>query len=338
MRRLIIISLVLLLCAVSYGVPRTDARDSRADIERKVDGLGGAGRGNSWYIFSGAIGNATGDSWTNACLTIEAATVLAAASSTGGVYDTLHVGEGHNEGLTAADGVDLDVVGLHLKGYGRGTAMPTLDYDLALGEFAIGAANVRVENIRFRPSANVVSAAIDIEAGGDNAEIIGCFFGLAETVTDEFDSAIVVATGADDVYIADCHFTAGAQGAIEAIRIGTVSGPIIERNRIIGDYSIANVAGYGIAVACFIENNLLFNGTMGGDGEINAVAALVMSNDSSGLVADNRIVSATASALLMRVGDDMVFINNMMTATDGDEFSGGIESGGASVTISQSQD
>ncbi|MHC4215830.1 MAG: hypothetical protein ACYSWP_20975, partial [Planctomycetota bacterium] len=72
--------------------------------------------------------------------------------------------------------------------------------------------------------------------------------------------------------------------------------------------------------------------------EINTVAVLSFANSSSGLIADNRFVANTGTGLLARVADDMTFINNFLTNTDGDEFSGAIESGAASITASPAND
>ena len=76
----------------------------------------------------------------------------------------------------------------------------------------------------------------------------------------------------------------------------------------------------------------MFNGTMGGDGEIGALEVLEAADDTGGFVADNRIVSDVATGLLMRVADDMVFMNNYISDTDGDEFSGTTEDTAASIT------
>ena len=76
----------------------------------------------------------------------------------------------------------------------------------------------------------------------------------------------------------------------------------------------------------------MFNGTMGGDGEIGEVEVLEAADDTGGFVADNRIVSDVATGLLMRVADDMVFMNNYISDTDGDEFSGTKEDDAASIT------
>ncbi|KKL04139.1 hypothetical protein LCGC14_2619050, partial [marine sediment metagenome] len=169
---------------------------------------------------------------------------------------------------------------------------------------------------------------------GDNCEVINNDFRDEGDAlgTDEFNAAISVAGGADNALVKGCTFRAGAAGAVQAIYITAVSGFEASGNDIIGDYSRAcivgrfNVAGDS-ADDVIIRRNLLFQGTMGGDGEINAVAVIDMSDGTSGYISNNEIVSDVATALLMRVADDMVFMNNFVSDTDGDEFSGSPEFG-----------
>ena len=115
--------------------------------------------------------------------------------------------------------------------------------------------------------------------------------------------------------------------------MASISGAMISNNLIYGDYSTGCIANVGAASQIIIQNNTLYNGHMIGDGDINAIKVLAMAEGTGGLVMDNRFISDVQTALLSRTGDDMVFINNMMIDTDGDEFSGGLESGGSSVTI-----
>lgn len=245
--------------------------------------------------------------------------------------DTIYFLQGHNEALTSADGFDIDVAGVTVIGIGNGSLKPTFDYDNAAGEIVIGAANVTIKNIRCRVSANATIKAIDIETAGNYATISGCDFGWAETATDEFASAIIVA--ANDVTVENCVFRGGGQAAVSAISVPAAQDNLMIRGNLIhGDYSTACISAVGVITESMIIGNIIFNGTMGGDGELNTEPAIEVADTSSGFVADNRIVSDVATALLMRVADDMVFMNNFVSDTDGDEFSGTTEDTGASVT------
>ena len=104
--------------------------------------------------------------------------------------DVIYVAPGHNEGISAAAGIDVDVIGVKVIGLGDGSLKPTFDFDDTAASFAIGASNVTLQNLRFRASANAITVGLDIEAAAESAQIRGCEFGYAETATDEFAIAL----------------------------------------------------------------------------------------------------------------------------------------------------
>lgn len=293
-----------------------------------LPGTGSVGTGQVFYVDSGVGDDTyTGKRLATATATLDAAVALCTANR----GDIIYVMQGHNEALTGADDVDLDVAGITVIGLGRGSLKPTFDYDNAAGEFVIGAANVTVSNLRFRVSENAVTKAIDIETAGNYATIQGCEFGYAETATNEFATGIIV--GANDVSVLDCYMSAGGQAAVSAVSVPAAQDHLVLKgNWFFGDYSTAVFSGVGVVTESVIANNILFNGTMGGDGELNSEPAIEVADGSSGFVLDNRIVSDVATGLLMRVADDMVFMNNFISDTDGDEFSGTTEDTAASIT------
>jgi len=302
-------------------------RDLVDEINDEISGSAYLGTGKRFYVDSsvGADTN-TGTKPEWAMATINGAIGLCTADR----GDEIVVLQGHNTAITGADGVDCDISGITITGLGNGTLKPTLDYDHANGEFVIGAGNVTIKNLRFRVSANAVTKAIDIETAGLNAHIIGCEFGYAETSTDEFASAIIVA--ANDVTISGCTFRAGGQAAVSAISVPAAQDNlVIEYCKMFGDYSTAVFSGVGVVTEFELAYNVLFNGTMSGDGELHSEPAIEVANDSSGFVHDNRIVSDVATGILMRVADDVCFMNNFILDTDGDEFSGTKEDSAASI-------
>ena len=333
------ICLVLLIYSIAYATPigaentklggytgpvngYAQADNVKSSLDLLHQKMLGVGNGSVWYVDSGVDGTA-GDSWSTAVGTVEEAVALASAD------DTVLIAQGHNEALAAA-GWDADKAGMQFIGFGTGSNKPTFDFDTSTATAccSIGAENVTFKNLRFRISANKVSYGIDVEAGGDGAQIIDCDFGFAETAgTDEFSVGINVTSAAHNVRIAGLYMDGGYGDAINGIYVGTVSGFILEDSTISGDFSTACVNNVGASDTIFIRRNTLINGTMGGDGEINSVAAISMADGSGGFINDNRIVSDVATALLMRVADDMIFMNNYVSDTDGDEFSGSRESG-----------
>jgi hypothetical protein len=332
MRKLFTFCLILLLCASSaYGIPRSDARDTRNDILRQIEALQGIGNGNVWYVDSDASGAATGKSWTDAVVTVEAAVGLASAD------DTVYISQGHNEAVVSGSW-DADKAGMRFIGFGDNANKPRFDFDSIMSSagVSIGAPNVRFENLRFVVSANKVSTCIDIEATGDGAQIIDCDIGWAEdAAVDEFSVGINVTTAAHDVYIKRLHMEAHGAEAINGIYVGTVSGFVIEDSTITGDYSTACLNNVGASRNIIARRNLFVNGILQGDGGLNAVAAISMADSTGGIFLDNRIACATPTAILMRVADDMIFMNNWITATDGDEFGASLESGWMGTSVSE---
>ena len=297
------------------------------DIENMALVGGALGPGAKvFYVDSGRGASGDGTSWSRAFITLDEA--FASGKATADRGDYVLMAPGHNEGISTAGAIDIDVAGVTVRGIGNGSLMPTIDYDAGAATMVIGAANVRIENIRLRTSANAVSAAIRVEAAGDNYVIAGCEFGYAESAGDEFRVGVLLDAGADDGYIVGNLFKAGANSASSAVLLSAVSSVWIEDNFMYGDYIAAVVSGTtNISDNVIIKNNTIFQGTMGGDGEINTIAAIRLLEGSGGFIANNDIVSDVTTAVLMVVADDMVRFANKVSDTDGDEFSGSWEAG-----------
>ena len=336
----------LLLIMATYAISATihdnptaywwtgNVDDTALNWARNVDNMvmGGKGTGKMFYVDSGVANEGNGTSWTSARDTLDEAVGLCTASR----GDFIFVAQGHNEALTAADGVDCDIAGITIIGVGNGTLMPTFDYDLAAGEFVIGAANVTIQNLRFRAGTSTITKAIDVEAAGDDFKIIGCEFGWAEAATDEFSSAIIVADTANYGLIEGCTMRAGGQAAVQAIHLDAdILGITIKNNTIWGDYSVACIKGDEASDDIIIIDNIMVNGTMGGDGELNDQPTIELADSTAGFIAGNRMAADVATNhLAMTVADDVVFIENFTSDDDGDEFEGSQRSGTASVTAS----
>lgn len=317
----IVISAVWLVSAVQ-AIPRNAERVAHALINAQIAARFGCS-GNVFFVDS-AVGGTEGTSWGTAVATWNEGIALCTANNN----DLILGAAGHSEDLTANDGVDCDVAGIKIVGLGSGGLMSKVVYTNAAGEWVIGAADITIENIQFVTSVTAVVSGLSVEAAGDDFRIIGCRFGFPETVgTDEFNYTISLEAGADRGLIKDCYINNGAGTSVCAIWLNAVSGLTVENTFIQGDYSSGCISGFGASDDIVLMRNTFFNGTMGGDNEINTVRALGFVDGTSGYIADNRIISDVATALLMRIGDDMVFMNNIVSDTDGDEFSGSIESG-----------
>jgi hypothetical protein len=228
--------------------------------------------------------------------------------------DLIYVMPGHNEALTAANAIDVDVAGVSIVGIGAGSNRPTFDYDNSAGELVIGAAGVLVENLRFRSSVTAVVNAINIEAAGDEFTIRKCDFideGDAGG-TDEFNDAIIVEAGANRGTIEDNYFDARAAGAVSAIELnGAVLGITIRNNKIMGDYSTANIRGdTTLSEEVIIEDNLLWNGVTSG---LNALPVISLLSGTVGIIRNNTLACNVERVAASVVADGMFMYNNVYT-------------------------
>ena len=172
-----ILLIVLLLAGVSFGQatnwningrPTADwfsGMESTRDIPlqwmRAIDPLiasagGSGGTGNNYYVDSNVSTAGDGSSWTNAVAILDTAVALCTANN----GDTIHVKEGHAETLAGADGVDIDVAGVTVIGYGDGNEAPEFSFTATGSEFVIGAGGVTVSNLRFIAGVSAVTMGI----------------------------------------------------------------------------------------------------------------------------------------------------------------------------------
>jgi hypothetical protein len=248
------------------------------------------------YIYVDSVhGNSTNDglSWETALNTIDAAVGKCTANH----GDIILVAPGHNEGITTAAEIDLDVAGISVIGLGIGSLKPTIDFDADAASVAIGADNVTIQNIRFRVSANAVTKGLQVEAAADNYNIDGCEFGWAETATDEFAIAVEILAGCSDGIIQNCLFNAGAQAAVHAIKLtGASDNIIIRNNRFLGSHSTAMIGGITtLSTNLLIENNLFYQGA--------TEPAIELLTGTTGIIRDNDIKTNLATMAASIVAD-----------------------------------
>lgn len=221
--------------------------------------------------------------------------------------DVILVLPGHNEGITTAADIDLDVAGISVIGLGVGSLKPTIDFDAEAASFAIGADDVTVKNLRFRVSYNSVTVGLDVEAGNTGAQIIGCEFGFAETATDEFDIALRINAGCDEAVIEDNYFDAGAQAAVAGISItGASDNVIIRGNRFTGNHTTAMINGITtLSTNVLIEKNLFYQGS--------TEPAIELLTGTTGVIRDNDIKTNLAHMLDSVVADACFLFRNYYT-------------------------
>jgi len=288
------------------------------------------GTGSIFYVDSGVTTAAGGTSWETAVATIDEAVNLC----THDAGDYILVAQGHSETFITQS-LDLDIRGVTLIGLGNGSLRPTLLMKHTAAEVAIGADNVSVRGIRFKACVTGVLMGIEVEDSVDYFTIEDCVFDCNKVGTDEFMEAINFVNNNASCTIRNNRFNMGASGAAHAIFCDADTADLqIIGNDIRGDYSVACIGGDTAAVTdVLIMGNILINGSLVADTGINAVAAISLLDASAGLIANNTIVSDVATGLLMRVADDCVFVNNFLTDTDGDEFSGTAEGTTRGTTV-----
>ena len=331
MKRLIII-LVLLLCAVSYGVPRDAARAERGEFTGPRSGNSqdanikaalafiSAGSdvlttGKIWYVDSGeGTGTENGFGWLTAYDTINEAIDASSADGGSGRGDYIVAAPGHNEGGTISAIFDADLIGLTIVGFGRGNQMPTLDFDGASATCAVGADGVKIKNIRFRISVNntnvnnVPTIALTIDDGADYTVIDGCEFGYAETAgTDEFGYAIQIGAATGTV-IKNSFFDAGEAGSVAAISMNGSDLTTIIGSKITGDYSVSNIyAATTTNTHILIDGNILWNGVHSG---LNAQPVIQMNAEDTGISTRNKAACNVATVAAAFVGAKLLNFGN----------------------------
>lgn len=257
--------------------------------------------GSQFYVDS-VHGSASGNglTWATALTTIDAAVGKCTANH----GDIIWVAPGHNEGITGAAEIDLDVAGTTVIGLGTGSLKPTIDFDHASASVAVGANNVSIYNIRFRTSANAVTVGLDIEAGFDNTIVKGCEFGWAETATDEFAIALRNNAGCSETIIDGCLFDAGAQAAVVGISItGASDNVIIRNNRFLGAHSTAMINGITtLSTNLLIEKNLFYQGA--------TEPAIELLTGTTGIIRDNDIKTNLATMAASVVADACYLFRN----------------------------
>lgn len=124
-------------------------------------------------------------------------------------------------------GFDADVAGISIVGVGQGFTRPRFDFNHATSLCAIGANNVRLKNLTFRPSVAAVAIGLDVETSvtGTILEDIEFLVGEAGDGTDEFAKAIHLTSGNHDTVMRNVRGIthASCNGATHCIHVDAAS-------------------------------------------------------------------------------------------------------------------
>jgi hypothetical protein len=285
------------------AITNKNIADDAAILPHKL--LSGIGVGETYYVCSTSAACRT--IWAERIAsqklftTIEAAIAKCVANR----RDVIVIAPGHNEGITTAAEIDFDIAGLTVVGIGQGSLKPTIDFDNQAASVAVGAANITIDNIRFRVSANAVTVGLDIETGVTGTVVRNCDFGYAETATDEFAIALRLAgAGCNDTIIDNCYFAAGAQAAVHGIKIVGASDNVAIKNcRFTGAHSTAMIGGITtLSTNLLIDKNVFQQGA--------TEPAIEMLTGTTGIISNNYIASNLATKAASIVCDGAWLFEN----------------------------
>lgn len=171
--------------------------------------------------------------------------------------DTILVGPGHTEVVTAAAGIACDVIGITIRGVGNGTLRPKITFTTATtATVTVSAANIRLENLWFECDKTGADHATMLNVTAANCTVVGCVFTEGASTEQTLDY-ITLGTGADDFRIAGCEFYSYTDGADSAITSGVALDSVHITDCIIrGDFDEAAIENNTAAwTYCVIARN-----------------------------------------------------------------------------------
>ena len=286
---------------------------------------------NSGVLAKGGVGGSDGNdgSYRRPFATLD----FAVGKCTADRGDVIYIMPGHLETFTAAAGVDFDVAGITVIGLGRGSKQPQFRFNNTAATMIVGANDVGLYNLRFTADLPAVVIGLSVETLSTDLVVSGCLFDVITTTTDEFVIAINLAIGCDRFTVENCVIDQGLGGAACGIKlIDLQTGGDIRGNRIVGDYSLANIAGItNASLEIYIEDNMLFNG---GSGGVNTVAVISMNGNTTGVVRKNTFFCDLATIVLQSVSAAQAFSENYAGEDMGAAFENIIRHGATSVAAS----
>ena len=286
---------------------------------------------NSGVLAKGGIGGSNGNdgSYRKPFSTLD----FAVGKCTANRGDVIYVMPGHSETFTAADGVDFDVAGITVIGLGRGSKQPQFKFNHANATIAVGADDVGIYGLRFTATITAVVIGLSVETLATDLVVSDCLFDVETTATDEFLITIILAVGCDRFTIENSVIDQGLGGAATGIKlIDLQTGGNIRGNRIVGAYSLANIAGItNASLEIYIEENLLFNG---GSAAVTAKPVISMNGNTTGVVRRNTFFCNVATIVLQSVSAAQAFSENYAGEDMGAAFENILRHGATSVVAS----
>jgi len=173
--------------------------------------------------------------------------------------DLIVVMEGHNESITSATSLVIDVAGVKIIGLGEGSSRPTFDFDNTAGSIEMDAASCLLKNLIFR--ASVASCAVAVNVDADHCTIEDCFWTF-ESTGDEFILCVDVDT-VNYTTIKNCYITTetAAGASTHGIRLDTADYTRITDCVVEGTFSAGALVVEGAACTELLVLNNVFHNT-----------------------------------------------------------------------------
>ena len=268
--------------------------------------------GTRYYVSSatGTNGATRGLSPDDPLATIDYAIGLCTANK----GDIIYVMPGHAESATAADHFDADVAGIEIIGLGRGSLRPTITFTGTAGKVSIGAASVRIKNLRFVAGISAVVVGVNVEAAATDFVMEGCEFYWGGTTGYDFLQAVNINAGANRPIIRGNRFLAepAVAGASTAVQlVGAVHNAIVAENEFMGDYSLACMSAITtLSQGLMFWNNYVHNTDA-------AEPYLEVITGTTGIIYGTRGLAQGATIAANAVADAMAHVENYVVNTAG---------------------
>lgn len=268
--------------------------------------------GNIWFVDSGATGGGDttghGRDPDSPFLTLDYAIGRCTASN----GDVIYVMPGHAETYIATNGWDADMAGIAIIGLGWGANRPTFTFNHANAQVNIGAANVRVENLRFVADITGVVAAVQVE-GVTDVVFRNCEWYWGGTTGDDMLINLELEAGAHRAIIENCRFLQepAVAGCACAISVTGACHNVVVRNcEFMGDCSSACLLNAAASEGLMFLDNLVHN-TDAGEPYLEVHA------NTTGVIANTRGLASGATIAANAVAAAMVHCENFVSNTTG---------------------
>ena len=200
---------------------------------------------------------------------------------TDSVGDVIYLMPGHTETLTEAGELDVDVIGITIRGLGEGNLQPIISFGtIASVDMDVDAASCTFENINFQAAVADIVAAIDINSA--DTTFRNCRFTQSAADMNALIWLQDHATASHRITVEYCEASAYDASNTHFFNMsGTGGGHIVRNNVLMGDWGTVCIGGAGEQPYIQITDNYIHNVATTVDSGIGLAAAttgVVMNN------------------------------------------------------------